>query len=791
MSVNETKLPDLYTSKWEALKRGYGTLPSQGVPHSTGERPRQDPIASAREDRLDRATFAGLMGRALVRYSSNQSYVVALNGKYGTGKTSVINMALDLAYPQARDAEEILDGGAETRPIVFRFEPVLYSTTGDLYVQFFSKFGERLEVDFRLRGLKGLLTAFGLAIKPAGRIVDASTGQSGFFSTLGAALSRSSQRVGNWLQQRERDPAQLKEHISRILASGDRRVIVVIDDIDRLTPEEVRDIFRLVKAVADFPNTLYLLAFDLDAASKALSKVQGVDGVEYMEKIIQAPFRLPEVEEAQLLRLLLEGVLELADNSEMVSEEDRNDLLQQSFYLNYLGLDRLVGSMRQANRVLDALEFTLPAIADEVRLRDFVILEVFRICHPLVYQRLLERRDYFVGVGNQLYGRNLVEAGEKEEIATTVENALDHVSSAVAEVEVRRAVSNLLRELFPLAQWAHQRHGFGGGEFVTQWQNDRRVCAPDVFRTATSWTLPKHVAPAGLVQELAGLDDADELRRKLSELLASSETRFDVAQVVFRLADLAQRERNPTSSIEVVIGALLGLEEPGALAGTIGSVCKDLLLQLRHRSSVESSDNLLKRCMESYSLTPTMVHLLRDIADDGGYRTQSPSPGNVGYVSSETVNELFSSASERLDEMEYSELFSKDEFDHYLYLWAEILGANDKGRELLLDAISDREGLLLLTRSYIKRSDAAYHDALYVQIDNEPDAGLRLQILKHFDLLRETQDQINNIKVEELPSEGDRQAFAQLRAYIRAEMAGIDEHDQRRPRLEGEQQSEN
>ena len=58
------------------------------------------------------------------------------------------------------------------------------------------------------------------------------------------------------------------------------KIIVSIDDIDRLSDEEIVAVFQLVKSLADFPNTIYVLAFDYDVVVRALGKVQHGDGKE-------------------------------------------------------------------------------------------------------------------------------------------------------------------------------------------------------------------------------------------------------------------------------------------------------------------------------------------------------------------------------------------------------------------------------------------------------------------------------------------------------------------------------
>ncbi len=52
------------------------------------------------------------------------------------------------------------------------------------------------------------------------------------------------------------------------------KIIVSIDDIDRLSEEEIIAVFQLVKALGDFPNTIYILAFDYDVVVRALGKIQ-------------------------------------------------------------------------------------------------------------------------------------------------------------------------------------------------------------------------------------------------------------------------------------------------------------------------------------------------------------------------------------------------------------------------------------------------------------------------------------------------------------------------------------
>ena len=54
------------------------------------------------------------------------------------------------------------------------------------------------------------------------------------------------------------------------MAGLDKPIVVILDDIDRLETSEIRDVFKLVRLTASFPNILYLMAFDRVARTRKL-----------------------------------------------------------------------------------------------------------------------------------------------------------------------------------------------------------------------------------------------------------------------------------------------------------------------------------------------------------------------------------------------------------------------------------------------------------------------------------------------------------------------------------------
>lgn len=174
--------------------------------------------------------------------------------------------------------------------------------------------------------------------------------------------------------------------------------MVVIDDIDRLSDEQIRYVFQLVTSVAKFPNTIYLLVFDKDIVVKALEKVQEGSGEDYLEKVIQMPIQIPDINRNTLRNILLYRLDEI-----LKRHNDANFLDARWRNIYIYCIDPFINNIRDINRLCNSVEFKLTAISGEVDFTDMVAITALEIGMPSIYSWVKNNRCVLTGDLDQFH----------------------------------------------------------------------------------------------------------------------------------------------------------------------------------------------------------------------------------------------------------------------------------------------------------------------------------------------------------------------------------------------------
>jgi predicted KAP-like P-loop ATPase len=415
------------------------------------------PSTNPAQDLFGHAPFARTLAKAISGYRSSDGIVLALYGPWGSGKSTV------LAYVE----HELEQGPEAERPVVVSFNPWWFSGQENLAKAFLGQLQAVLPAKHKgFEKVGNLIAEFSGAL---GGVADLA-GKSHGIPFLGKLVETGAKR----LAAKPKDVPALKKALASLLLEQKKRVLVVIDDIDRLTPEEVRQLFTVIKALADFPYVTYLLAFDRDVAATAISEQTGLPGDRYLEKIIQVPFELPRVDKTSMRQALFTKLDAVIANT----PEGRFD---QGHWANvfHSGLDPLFTVPRDIVRFTNALSVTYPAVLGEVNPVDFIAIECLRVFLPVAYDAIRTSSDEFTGYQAPLDERS------KQRAAAFHEIWIGKIPEAL-----RNSTKEMVQTLFPRLEsvWSNMHYS---GDSLQQWRRELRVCVPDVFPAYFRLSLPE------------------------------------------------------------------------------------------------------------------------------------------------------------------------------------------------------------------------------------------------------------------------------------------------------------
>ncbi len=440
------------------------------------------PIERREQDRLDRRSFAEAIARQICSVPADHGFTIAVVGEWGAGKTSVLNMV-----------KETLTDESETTPIL-RFNPWLFRGATDLVARFFSELSAQLGQD-RFRGLK--------------QVVRALAGMSQALAPL-SPVPCTSELVKSAAQEAVNATAppslhQQREDLRDALAESESRVVVLIDDIDRLEPREIREMVRLVRLVSGLPNLVFVLAFDRQRIAKSLGEDEA-EGQEYLDKIVQVTYTLPAVRKETLSDMLSAWLEELIQDRKVPRPDD--EVWGQVFYEV---IKPLIGNLRDVKRYINSLPVTLDTVGGEVAIADLLGLEALRVLRPSMFAEL--RAHAHCLVHSQSESRSWMNqedrSGEiKGELSAMLERAGDE----------RGILESVFELLFPATRGI-LGGSWHGPEWNRTWRQRRRVACEEVLSVYLQAGLDKTALPFSEVQALvAALADEKELTRLIEAL---------------------------------------------------------------------------------------------------------------------------------------------------------------------------------------------------------------------------------------------------------------------------------
>ena len=309
-------------------------------------------------------------------------------------------------------------------------------------------------------------------------------------------------------KERTNDLQESKNQIIKKLKDEKIKIIVSIDDIDRLSEEEIVAVFQLVKSLADFPNTIYVLAFDYDVVVRALGKVQHGDGKEYLEKIVQVPFEIPAPNIDDIHKALfskLDGILGDIPEEDW-DKETWAELFQQ-------GIKNYIRSIRDVIRYTNVFSLKYELLKNETSAADLLGLTCLQVFEPTVYSKLSSYKDILCGERRSFSHERQKETEEK------VERAINRIVPDDGSVTDLEATKNILGTLFPGIKtnmgWSY---GVGRGYSRRDSIIRNSIAAPECFDRYFALTLENGAIPTATVRRMVFESSESELAEEIMQI---------------------------------------------------------------------------------------------------------------------------------------------------------------------------------------------------------------------------------------------------------------------------------
>jgi predicted KAP-like P-loop ATPase len=283
-------------------------------------------------------------------------------------------------------------------------------------------------------------------------------------------------------------------------------IIVIIDDIDRLTPSETFQVLRLVKAVADFSGTSFLLAFDSNYLVSVLDKNNIANAAEYINKVVQLRVPLPVISDRgmnEIASIELENLSDKSLTDKFESDQERLSWIYHNYFKH------LIKNPRELKRFFNHLRFVLEQVEGQVCFADLYSLSIIATKANYIYEHIKHAPEAYIG---RRFSNDGLMMGKPEEIVKSFDVERSKLLETFSERE-HKLINGLLGDTFPLL-------GSGGYSHYGVSDTDAagRISAPQRLHIAFHYKTPNgYLSDQEVLDFILGSVDRNEFLNRVIE----------------------------------------------------------------------------------------------------------------------------------------------------------------------------------------------------------------------------------------------------------------------------------
>ena len=658
-------------------------------------------IDDKKDDVLNRDDFAHWISQSITNYNSEKTLTIGIMGNWGSGKSSLINLTEN--YLKKEDV------------IIIRFNPWFFTNQHNLYLQFFKLIISTLKTKEKENNLfKSMITPkIRLFKRPENPLKE-------YFNfidnnSLNVDIFKYSNELESY-NSLEYHKKQCKEYIDDFGC----KIIVIIDDTDRLTNSEIAQVFTLVKSLADFDNFIYILSFDELIVTKALNSLNSEYKDDFIDKIINIPIKIPKISESKIEELIRANIKPIYDNQLERNFKNYNN----NFKVIEKYLKIFIKNIRDLNRYQNILNFYLDNIVDDLNIDDLFLILIIQLFDHELFLKIKDNQNQLI---NDSVFINETNPNSVISIARFNEKFIETIGDMKWE-----KYQNLLVFLFPLLK--SMTNPIPKNKFDA-WVDNHKICCEKYFEKYFTISLEKNEASDSFIELLIEKTNEHEI---YSSLTKRNNPEYNNS-LFYKLSN--KISNMPPENSEFFIKALLRCGDEINLYRTSREYIPQILYELLMKIPSEKQFELMKKCIEYPDNVFTITELVYSLIYEYD-------------VTDEKIKEIQSLVVDKIRKSSKNKNFFNMSFlQDMLFYWKHLDDVNTVKENVLQNVKTNEEIIAFMKKFRTKKEDSLY----IISGGSEAHLVLDLDELKIYHGLKTYEEVVKNTMNNQNISEEDKE----------------------------------
>lgn len=318
-------------------------------------------------DLLERGNIINKLYEVVTKCYNGEKFVLSLQGEWGSGKTTIINNFKKLI----KDDSNII--------IIDDFDPWSYEDEQAMFKGMFDSIMKKIGINFSIRDISNFLNFY----------IDAIFNNSKYENKYKIAKKY-------YLDIDKSN--KLKLIINTYLKNNNKKILFIIDNIERADKDNINLLFKLVNNIFNFDNVIYLLSFD-DNRMKEIFNNDFNSNYKYLKKIIQLEVKVPKIDENVMKDVVGRCIKNLMKLYEINFNEKDNEKTIEL-------LAQKIKDLRELKIYLNSVISFNKLLNNNLNIQDTMLLELIKSQNVELYEEIWRNRKYFISEDTTIFGKS-------------------------------------------------------------------------------------------------------------------------------------------------------------------------------------------------------------------------------------------------------------------------------------------------------------------------------------------------------------------------------------------------